>query len=294
MRIADIHRRKPCVISFELFPPKTPEAEAKLFDHTVPELMRLGPDFMTCTYGAGGGTRDKTLGIVSRVVRQCALPAASHLTCVGASRGEISDYLDQAYEAGIQNIIALRGDPPKGDATFQPHPDGFRYASELVQAIKVRNQFSIAVAGYPEGHPEAPTREADWDRCAEKVHAGADLVITQLFYDNNDFFAFRDYLQNRHGVKVPIVPGILPILSLQQISRFCSMCGSKLPAGVVAKLQACGDDHEASRKYGVELATQMCDELIRNGAPGVHFYVLNRSDSTSEILANLKLAPAPA
>ncbi len=292
MRIADLHRRKPCVISFELYPPKNPEGEQKLFDHVVPELFELRPDFFTCTYGAGGGTREKTLDIVSRVGRDCKLPAASHLTCVGASRDEISLYLDEAYERGIENIVALRGDPPHGDKTFKPHPDGFAHATDLVRHIKARGQFSIAVAGYPEGHPEAASRHDDWQRCGEKVEAGADLVITQLFYDNNDFLDFEDYLRTRLGVTVPIVPGILPIISTQQIRRFCGLCGAKLPADVTRRLEEYADDPESCPQYGVELATKMCSELIQHGVPGVHFYVLNRSDSIGQIMGNLKLAPS--
>ncbi len=294
MRIADIHRRRACVISFELFPPKTPEAEQKLFERTVPELLQLRPDFLTCTYGAGGGTRESTLTIVSRIIRDFSIPAASHLTCVGASRDEIARYLDQALLNGIDNIIALRGDPPKGDATFRPHPDGYRYACELVRYVKSRGRFSVGVAGYPEGHPESSDKHADWRHCAEKVEAGADLIITQLFYDNNDFLAFEDYLRNRLGVKVPIVPGVLPILSTTQIKRFCGLCGAKLPAAVMSRLEQYADDPASCHKYGIELATQMCDELIRHGVPGIHFYVLNRSDSISEIMGNLRLAPAPA
>lgn len=290
MQISELHRRKRLVISFELFPPKNPEAEVKLFDETLPRLMQLAPDFMTCTYGAGGSTRDKTLEIVTRLKQEVGTEAASHLTCVGASRDEVRHYLEHALGAGITNIVALRGDPPKGDTSFRPHPDGFQLAAELIPFVKQAGPFDVVAAGYPEGHPECPDRKIDWMRCVAKVEAGADAIITQLFYDNNDFFEFREFLRG-HGVTVPIVPGVLPILSGQQIKRFCGMCGSKLPPQIVERLDSFGDDHDASRQYGIDLATEMCDELIRGGVPGIHFYTLNRCDSTRQVLRNLKLVP---
>ena len=207
MRISQIHQQTPFAVSFELFPPKTPETMAKLFDEELPALAALNPSFMTCTYGAGGSTRGATLDIVTRIAGDHGLPTASHLTCVGASKAEIGEFLDEAKSKGIQNIVALRGDPPKGDTTFKPHPDGFHYANELIAYISDRGDFDIAVAGYPEGHPESESKERDWQRCAEKVKAGGQIVITQLFYDNRDFFAFSDYLKNKLGVAVPIVPG---------------------------------------------------------------------------------------
>lgn len=292
MRFSELHRSNDLVISFELFPPKTPDAEAKLFEVTMPELLRLSPHFMTCTYGAGGSTRESTLGIVSRIREETGLEAASHLTCVGASKSELADFLKAASAAGISNIVALRGDAPRGDASFRAHPDGFKLAVELIRFVKGLDAFDVAAAGYPEGHPECSSRELDWQRCAEKVAAGADVIITQLFYDNEDFFAFDDYLK-KHGVKVPVVPGVLPILSGQQIKRFCGMCGSRLPAHIVERLDAFGDDHDASRQYGIDLATEMCDALIRHGVPGIHFYTLNRSHSTGAVMRNLGLIAEP-
>lgn len=289
MRFSELHRAQERVISFELFPPKTPDAETRLFEQTLPELLKLRPAFLTCTYGAGGSTRDKTLDVVTRIRRDFGVEAASHLTCVGASKEEIAAYLDRAQAGGISNIVALRGDPPAGDTTFRPHPDGFKHADQLIRFVKARGGFDVAAAGYPEGHPEAPDKYQDWDRCADKVEAGADVIITQLFYDNNDYFAFADYLRNKRGVKVPIVPGVLPILNAAQIKRFCGLCGAKLPPAVVRRLEELADDNEACRKYGVELATQMSAELLGQGAPGIHFYTLNRSDSTREIMLNLGL-----
>ena len=290
MRIGDIHRRQRLVVSFELFPPKTPDAEAKLFDETLPSLLKLAPSFMTCTYGAGGSTRGQTLDIVGRVKREFEIEAISHLTCVGSSRDDLAKYLDEARQANIQNIVALRGDPPRGDESFRPHPDGFKYAGELVSFIKETGDFDVAVAAYPEGHPECPDRHLDWRRLADKVTAGADVIITQLFYANEDFFRMRDYLTDTLNVKVPVVAGILPIMSKQQIEKFCGICGSKIPPDVQAQLDKFADDHAACRQYGVDLATRMCRELIDRGVDGLHFYTLNRTNSTTEVLRNLGLA----
>jgi len=289
VQISRLHELHDLVISFELFPPKTPEAEARLFDQAIPRMLELEPAFLTCTYGAGGSTHDKTLEIVTRVKNEVRIEAASHLTCVGASRADIASYIEQARENGITNIVALRGDPPGGDGSFEPHPDGFAFAAELVAFIKQLGNFDVAVAGYPQGHPECPDKHLDWQRCADKVEAGADAIITQLFYDNADFFAFEDYLKNRLGVTVPIVPGVLPILSTRQITRFCGLCGATLPPHVDARLQELADDNDACRQYGIDLATQMCDELIRHGVPGLHFYTLNRAAATGQIMSHLGL-----
>lgn len=290
MRISQIHTADRLAISFELFPPKDTEAADKLFGQTVPALLELDPDFMTCTYGAGGSTREKTMEVVARIRREHGVEMASHLTCVGATHEHITAFLDQARREGIQSIVALRGDPPRGDASFQPSPDGLRYARDLVAFIRRQGDFDIAVAGYPEGHPECPSKFDDWHHCYDKIEAGANLVITQLFYNLNDFYDFEDYLKNKLGARVPVVPGILPILSGPQIEKFCGMCGAKLPDEIRRRLASCGEDRAASRAYGVELATQMCEELIRHGVPGFHFYTLNRVESTREVLHNLHMA----
>jgi methylenetetrahydrofolate reductase (NADPH) len=289
MQFSDLHQTHKVVVSFELFPPKTPEAEARLFDQALPEMLTLSPAMLTCTYGAGGSTRDKTLDVVSRVKTQFGVEAASHLTCVGGSRDELSAYLTSARQHGISNIVALRGDPPAGDDSFTPCPDGFSYAVELVEFIRDFGGFDIAVAGYPEGHPGCPDKHLDWRRCAAKVEAGASVVMTQLFYDNRDFFAFDDYLKNTLGVTVPIVPGVLPILGTAQIKRFCGLCGATLPTDVLARLDAYGDDADSVRQYGVELASAMCAELLAYGVPGIHFYTLNHAQSTARIMANIGL-----
>lgn len=291
MRIGEIHRQEGVVVSFELFPPKTPEAEVKLFDESIPGLLELSPAFFTCTYGAGGSTQGKTLEIVGRIKRDFDVEVASHLTCVGASREDVARFLADCRELDIENIVALRGDPPRGDDSFRPHPDGFHYAVELVRYIKETGDFDIAVAGYPEGHPECGDKYVDWQRLAEKVQAGADLVVTQLFYDLDDYVEFEDYLRNKCEVKVPIVAGILPILSKQQIEKFCGMCGARIPSPVQQQLDKYADDPASCRQYGIDLATQMCEKLIARGISGLHFYTLNRIASTASVMRNLKLVP---
>jgi methylenetetrahydrofolate reductase (NADPH) len=277
--------------SFEFFPPRTPEAEQALFGQALPRLRALRPDFISVTYGAGGSTRDKTLGIAGRAKHEFGLEAMTHLTCVGASYTLLRGVLDEARALGLENVLALRGDPPPGDAEFRPDPDGPAYAHELVRLVRSYECFSVGVAGFPEGHLACGgDKHADWAYLAQKVEAGAEFVITQLFYDNRDYFAFADYLQNHLGVRVPLVPGILPILSTAQIKRFTALCGARLPAPLVARLEALGDDDEAVTQLGIELATAQCRELLASGAPGLHFYTLNRARSVSAILQNLGLA----
>lgn len=289
MLVSRLHEQYKLVISFELFPPKTAEGEAKLFEQTIPEMLALNPAFMTCTYGAGGSTRDETMRIVTRIRQQFGVEIASHLTCIGASRESIAAYLSKMRENGITNVLALRGDPPKDDPNYRPALEGFRLAINLVRYIRGVGGFDIVVAGYPEGHPECPDKHLDWQRCAEKIEAGAEAIITQLFYDINDFFEFDDYLKNKLGVTVPIVPGVLPILSTSQIRRFCGLCGSKIPPKVAAQLDELADDNKACAQYGIDLATEMCDELIRHGVPGIHFYTLNKVASTGAVMHNLGL-----
>ena len=298
MRIADIYAANRALerptISFEFFPPKTPEAEETLFARTLPRLRALGPHFISVTYGAGGSTRDKTLGIVARARRELGLEAMAHLTCVGASQTMLRGVLDEARALGIENILALRGDPPAGETEWRPAADGFCYAHELVQLVRAYGCFSVGVAGFPEGHiSSGGDKQRDWVYLRAKVEAGAEFVLTQLFYDNRDYFEFAGYVQNRLGVTVPLVPGVLPILSTAQIKRFTALCGARLPAPLLARLEALGDDDEAVTQLGIEVATEQCRELLAGGAPGLHFYTLNRSRSVTAILENLGLA-APA
>lgn len=275
-------------LSFELFPPKTPQGVTSLFQH-VDRLMEFRPSFITCTYGAGGSTQETTLEIVARVHREFGLPVATHLTCVGRTVEQLRQYLSAARAEGIENVVALRGDPPRGDTSFRPVPGGLRYANELVALIRSEfPDFGIAVAGYPETHQEAPSPEADLANLKRKVDAGADVVITQLFYNNDDFFRFRERCE-AVGIGVPIVPGLLPVTNLAQIQRITSLCGAKLPAEFVRRLEAAGDDAAAQFAVGTEFATRQTQALVAAGVPGIHFYVLNRSEAAAEVLRNTDL-----
>ena len=274
-------------LSFELFPPKTEKGETALFRH-VAELVEFKPSYITCTYGAGGSTRQKTLDIVEQVKQRFSLPVASHLTCVGSSVDGLRSYLREASSRGVDNIVALRGDPPQGDTEFKPAPDGFAHANELVELIRSEfDPFGVAVAGYPETHQEAPSAEVDLVNLKRKVDAGADVVLTQLFYDNQDFFTFRQRYQEI-GIDVPLVPGILPVTNLSQIQRIASLCGAKLSDDFVNKLKE-KDDPDWQFDVGVAQAVEQVGELIDNGVPGVHFYVLNKSQATSRVLSQLGL-----
>ncbi|MEX2317920.1 MAG: methylenetetrahydrofolate reductase [NAD(P)H] [Pirellulales bacterium] len=274
-------------LSFELFPPKTPQGVATLFDH-VARLVEFAPSFITCTYGAGGSSQATTLEVVARVRREFQLPVATHLTCVGRTVDQLREYLRQARNESIENVVALRGDPPRGDTAFRPVEGGLRYANELVTLI--RGEFpalGIAVAGYPETHQEAPSPEVDLANLKRKVDAGADVVITQLFYENADFFRFRDRCRAA-GIRVPIVPGLLPVTNFAQIQRITSLCGAKLPADFIRQLEAAGDDADRQFAIGVDFATRQTQGLIDAGVPGIHFYVLNRSEATAEVLSNVR------
>jgi methylenetetrahydrofolate reductase (NADPH) len=287
---AEARRARRPVVSFEFFPTKSPEGERTLLEKTIPDLGRLQPDFCSVTYGAGGSTRETTLAIVDRIQRQQGLTAMAHMTCVNATRGDTESVLEQARALGITNILALRGDPPGGTGDFHKTEGGFEYAYELVRFIKEMNGFSIGVAGFPEGHIACTEgKYADWQHLRHKIDQGADFVITQLFFSNRDYFEFRDYLASL-GVTVPIVPGIIPILSAAQIKRFVGLCGADLPAALVRELDKRAGDDEAVLQFGIEYATQQCEELLREGAPGLHFYTLNKARSSSQIVGNLNLA----
>ena len=277
-------------LSFELFPPKTPEGEAALFRH-VRRLVEFQPSYVTCTYGAGGSTQDKTLEVVSRVHREFQVPVATHLTCVGRTREQLQAYVTQAHAQGVENVVALRGDPPRGETAFRAVAGGFQYANELVAMIRgIFPRIGIAVAGYPEKHQEAPSIDADLANLKRKVDAGADVVITQLFYNNADFFRFRDRCLEV-GITAPIVPGLLPVTNFAQIQRITSLCGAKLPAGFVQQLTAAGEDADAQFRAGIEFATRQTQDLLRAGVPGIHFYVLNKSEATSQVLEGVTLPP---
>jgi methylenetetrahydrofolate reductase (NADPH) len=291
--IRDIHAAKPGkpVISFEFFPPKTIEGDRNLLEKTIPALLELKPDFCSVTYGAGGSTRDKTLMIVDRIQREHGLTAMLHLTCVNATQAQVAEVVEQARTLGIRNILALRGDPVAGsNAEFKKTEGGFEFSYELVTYLRQAGGFSIGTAGFPEGHIACKAGKcADWDHLINKINCGADFVITQLFFDNADFFEFRDYLVQR-GVKVPLVPGIIPIQSTHQIKRFTALCGAKLPDKLLASLEKFANDDAAATQFGIDYATQQCAELLRSGVPGLHMYTLNKAPSTIQILKNLKLA----
>ncbi|MEK6269280.1 MAG: methylenetetrahydrofolate reductase [NAD(P)H] [Planctomycetales bacterium] len=288
MKIGEVYADGRFGLSFELFPPKTPAGEKTLFEH-LNRLIEFSPSFITCTYGAGGSTQAKTLDIIDRVQNAYACMVASHLTCVGLSRNELIHYLQEADKRNISNIVALRGDPPQGADSFEPPEDGLRYASELVTLIRdAFPEFGIAVAGYPETHREAESPEADLENLQRKVELGGDLVITQLFYDNADFFRFQELCKVR-GIQVPIVPGILPVTNLAQIQRISGLCGAKLPPAFEAALKQCEDDEEKQFEVGVRFAIEQVTELIDHGVPGIHFYVLNKSNATARILESVKV-----
>ena len=275
-------------LSIELYPPKSPAGEADLFTNMA-ELATFKPSFVTCTYGAGGSTRDKTLDIVGRVHREFGLPVASHLTCVGATADELRTYIREAQAVGVDYIVALRGDPPKGEEAFKPVNGGFSNACDLVGMIHAEfPEIGVAVAGYPETHLEAVSPEKDLEYLKHKIDQGADIVVTQLFYRNEDYFRFRDRCIAA-GIAVPIVPGILPVTNLAQVRRITSMCGAHLPDALQAELEAHPEDPQGQFEVGVEYAAGQVTELVREGCPGLHFYVLNKSRATAQILRDLTL-----
>ena len=294
MRISDILRTDRRAVSFEFFPPNDDAGFASLFE-TIEALKALDPSYVSVTYGAGGSTRRKTVELVKRIKHEIGIESMAHLTCVGANRDEIGGVLDDLAAAGLENVLPLRGDPPKGESDFVPTPGGFRYANELVAFIRERHSLCLGGACYPEKHPEAPSAEADLDNLKRKVDAGVDFLITQLFFDNDDYLRFRERAVAA-GVRVPILAGIMPILNVKQIKRFTRMCGASLPNALRQKIEAVEDDAEAVRQVGIYHATRQCEDLLRDGAPGIHFYTLNRSTATRAIYQSIKglLANKPA
>ncbi len=276
--------------SLEFFPTKTPEGETNLLEKTIPALMALKPDYCSVTYGAGGSTRDKTLGIVDRIQREHGLSTMMHLTCVNSTKDELASVLGEAKARGVKNILALRGDPPAGAAEWTATEGGFTYSSQLVAFLKEMGGFSIGTAGFPEGHiAQKGGNLVDWGFLREKIAAGAHFVITQLFFDNEDFYRFQDYLA-KHGVTVPIIPGVMPVASAKQTKKFTELCGAKLPAPFLQKLDELAEDDAATTAYGIEYATEQCRGLLKHGVTGLHFYTLNKAASTTTIVKNLGLA----
>ena len=292
--IRDIYAAKQAarqpVISFEFFPPKTDEGDRNLLEKHIPAMLAAKPDFCSVTYGAGGSTRDKTLMIVDRIQREHKLTALAHLTCVNHTRDEVRAVLEKIRALGCKNILALRGDSP-GGGEFQTTPGGFEFAAQLVQFIRETGDFSVGVAGFPEGHVANKIGKFDdWKHLKEKVDAGGDFVLTQLFFDNADYFEFRDHVAGKLGVRVPLVPGIVPILSAAGITKFTQVCGAKIPPLLRKELDKIGGDDEAAAEFGIEYATRQCEELLKAGVPGLHFYTLNKSNSVVRVVKNLGLA----
>jgi len=287
VRLRELYSRPEKTFSVEFFPPKTDKGEESLFEE-IAVLKQLKPSFCSVTYGAGGSTRGKTVELVERIHRECRLEVMCHLTVVGQSKNEVRAVLAGLKEKGIENIIALGGDPPQGVVDWVPHPDGFSHSVELVREAASYRWFSIAVAGFPEVHPRALSREADLKYLKEKVDAGADVVITQLFFDNEDFYRYVDDLQ-KLGVRAPIVPGILPVLSALQVRRFTSVCGARIPPRLERLLAKVEEDDEGAARLGIDYATEQCERLLSFGVPGIHFYSLNKSRSVKAIFENLRL-----
>lgn len=288
MRIDQLLADSEPVFSFEFFPPKTEQGEQNLYA-ALAELRTLEPAFVSVTYGAGGSTREKTIAIVKRIKDEYGLEAMAHFTCVSATVPELRATLDDMQAAGIDNVLALRGDPPAGEQDWVKTEGGLEYSRELVQLIRADYPFAIGAACFPETHIHAASPEADVEYLAEKVAAGADFLITQLFFDNALYFDFLARARGA-GIEVPIIPGILPITQIGQLERMTSMCGASIPGGLRQELQAREDSPEAVIDFGVAYATLQCAELLEAGAPGIHFYTLNRSPATRAILGALKLA----
>ncbi|MBW3542930.1 MAG: methylenetetrahydrofolate reductase [NAD(P)H] [Planctomycetes bacterium] len=292
MRIRDIYKQG-FGLSIEVFPPKSTDGDEALL-RTLGRLAPYRPGFFSCTYGAGGTTRTRTLDWCVQIQKRFALTATAHFTCVGSTRGQLLDWLHLAHDRGLRNIMALRGDPPKGEDEFKPVAGGFRYANELVALVREHfPDVGLGVAGYPEKHPEAPHAQLDLDNLKRKVDAGADAVFTQLFYVNENFLRFRD-AYTQAGIGVPLVPGIMPITEFARIQRITSMCGATIPEDLATRLEAAQDDKAAQFEIGVEHAIRQCRELMAAGVPGIHFYVLNRSEACEKILEGLDLAPVKA
>lgn len=287
MKLADLYARSGLTLSVEFFPPKTEKGEENLFSE-IAIIKRLNPGFCSVTYGAGGSTRDKTVGLVESIHSECGLEVMCHLTVVGQSKMDARAILARLKEKGIENVLALGGDPPQGMTDWRPHPDGFHHAIELVREAMGFGCFSVAVAGFPECHPRATSREADLRFLKEKVDAGAVAVITQLFFENDDYFRFVEDLR-KLGVMVPIVPGVLPILSAPQVRRFAALCSSKIPPKLDRELAKVENDDGAAVEMGIEYASRQCEQLITFGVPGVHFYSLNKAYSVQAICKNLGL-----
>jgi methylenetetrahydrofolate reductase (NADPH) len=282
-----LESRRP-VFSFEFFPPKSEEGRRTL-ETTLEVLKDDSPDYVSMTYGAGGSTRNATVELSRWIKHDLGIEAMAHLSCVGEPRERLADILDQIEGAGVENVLALRGDPPRGESEWQPHFGGLSYSVELIRLIRERSELCVGAACFPEIHPDAPDRRSDLRYAREKQEAGAAFLITQLFFDNELYFDFVEEARAA-GINVPIIPGIMPITNLGQIKRFTEMCGASIPEELERQLNGRADDPEAVAELGVAYATLQCSDLLARGAPGIHFYTLNRSPATRAILAALRAA----
>lgn len=289
MKIIDKLAKENPAYSFEFFPPKDEAGVEQLF-RTVQDLRRYEPTYVSVTWGAGGSTRRLTVDLVRRIKAETGIDAMAHLTCVGATRTDLAEVLDQLRDFGVENVLPLRGDPPRGEKTFVKTEGGFAYGSELARFIRESYDFCLAGACYPEKHPESPDMATDVAMVRRKVDAGVDFLITQLFFDNRDYFAFVDRARAA-GIDRKIIAGIWPITNVAQIQRITSLCGARIPEKLLADLEAAAGDPEAVRRVGVAHATAQCRDLVARGAPGIHFYTLNRSTATVEILDALRQRP---
>ncbi|MBT3400514.1 MAG: methylenetetrahydrofolate reductase [NAD(P)H] [Rhodospirillaceae bacterium] len=277
-------------VSFEFFPPKTPEMEVSLWN-TVCDLAPINPSFISVTYGAGGSTRERTHATVSRIVNEAGLTAAAHLTCVDATRAEIESVARDYWAAGVRHIVALRGDPPEGETGYIPHPDGYAYAADLVAGLQTVAPFEISVAAYPETHPEAPSADFDIDNLKRKADAGAARAITQFFFDNGAFLRFRDRVAAA-GIDIPLIPGIMPVGNFKSMMRFSAMCGASVPNWLAEAYDGLDDDPAGRVEVGTRIASEQCLELRDHGIDDFHFYTLNRADMTHAICRNLGISTA--
>jgi len=291
MKICDILRTGKPTVSFEFFPPKSDEGFQDLFE-TIKALQPLSPDYVSVTYGAGGSTRRKTVDLVKRIKAEIGIEPMAHLTCVGSTRDEIAEVLEELRGGAADNVLPLRGDPPKGETEFRPVEGGFAYASELVEFVRARYDFCLGGACYPEKHPEAASADVDLDNLKRKVDAGVDFLITQLFFDNADFYRFRDRCLAA-GIDLPMIAGIMPIRNVKQIKRFADMCGATLPAGLLAKIEGVEDDNEAVAQVGMYHSARQCEDLLANDVAGLHFYTLNRSTATRAIFQEIRHLLSP-
>jgi methylenetetrahydrofolate reductase (NADPH) len=288
MRIAEILEQRRPAFSFEFFPPKTEDGQATL-ESTLAVLKDDRPDYVSMTYGAGGATRDRTVELTRWIKNDLGIEAMAHLSCVGEPTERLLEILGQIEAAGVENVLALRGDPPRGETEWTPHPGGLHYSVELIRLIRERFDFCVGAACFPEVHPDAPDRESDINYARAKQEAGAGFLITQLFFDNELYFEFVEDARAA-GISVPIIPGIMPITNFGQIKRFTEMCGASIPDELEGELNGRADDPEAVAELGVAYATLQCSDLLARGAPGIHFYTLNRSPATRAILAAVRAA----